>query len=284
LKFSQQFPELTKQEFTQFQVFIEQECSISLDDEKAYLLESRLKGLVAEFECETFGDLFHKAKQNSVPLLRSKIIDAITTNETLWFRDRCPFMVIEEIFLPEMVRQLAQGKPKVRIWSAACSTGQEPYSIAMVINAFCNRLGQEGVTPDRFEIMATDISSEAVSTGKLGAYDRLSMSRGMSDEYKARYFKQTQNYWIIDAGLKKMVEFKEYNLQQEFGNMGTFDAIFCRNVAIYFAQEFKEKLFERLKGVLRPGGLFFLGSSETLTYYSSNFQVMDHKNCTYYIA
>ncbi|MCZ6556817.1 MAG: protein-glutamate O-methyltransferase CheR [SAR324 cluster bacterium] len=284
MNFTQQFPELSKQEFEQFQVFIEQECSISLDDEKAYLLESRLKGLVAEFDCVTFGDLFHKAKRNSVPLLRSKIIDAITTNETLWFRDRGPFTVIEEVFLPEMVRLLAQGRPKVRIWSAACSTGQEPYSIAMVINAFCNRLGQEGVTPDRFEILATDISSEAVSTGKLGAYDRLSMSRGMSDEYKARYFKQAQKYWIIDAGLKKMVEFKEYNLQQEFGSMGTFDAIFCRNVAIYFAQEFKEKLFERLKGVLRPRGLFFLGSSETLTYYANNFQAMEHKNCTYYVA
>lgn len=284
MKFTQQYPELTSQEFELFRIYIEQECSISLDDEKAYLLESRLKGLVVEYDCTSFGDLYQKAKQNNVPLLRSKIIDAITTNETLWFRDNCPYKVMEEVFMPEMARQLAQGKPTVRIWSAACSTGQEPYSIAIVINEFCNRAGIEGVTPERFEILATDISSEAVSTGKLGAYDKLTMHRGMSESYQIRYFKQTQGLWIINAGLKKMVEFKEFNLQQVFDAFGTFDMIFCRNVAIYFTQEFKQQLFKRMKGILRSGGLFFLGSSETLTYYASEFQVKEHGNCTYYVA
>ena len=275
---------LTRQEFELFQVYIEQECGISLDDEKTYLLESRLKGLVDEYECANFGDLHQKAKYDRVPLLRSKIIDAITTNETLWFRDNCPYKVLDEVFLPEMVCQLSINKPKIRIWSAACSTGQEPYSIAMVINEFCNRKGHDVIQPSQFEILATDISSEAVSTGKLGAYDKLAMTRGMPDSLKIKYFKQVQNYWVVDAELKKMIEFKEYNLQQDFGGMGTFDAIFCRNVAIYFAQEFKQQLFERLRAGLRPGGMFFLGSSETLAYYKSTFQVQEYGNCTYYTA
>lgn len=273
---------LTRQEFGLFQVYIEKECGISLDDEKTYLLESRLKGLVEEYNCGSFGDLYQKANNNSVPLLRSKIIDAITTNETLWFRDNGPFKVLDEVFLPEMVRQLSMGKPKIRIWSAACSTGQEPYSIAMVINEFCNRKGHDVIKPSQFEILATDISSEAVSTGKLGAYDKLAMTRGMSDSLKIKYFKQVQNYWVVDAELKKLIEFKEYNLQQDFGVLGTFDAIFCRNVAIYFAKEFKQQLFERMRQGLRPGGMFFLGSSETLTYYSSTFQVQEFQTCTYY--
>ena len=267
-----------------FRVYIEKECSISLDDEKAYLLESRLKGLVEEHQCSNFGELYQKAVNNSIPLLHSKIIDAITTNETLWFRDNCPFKVLDEVFLPEMLRQLSMGKTKIRIWSAACSTGQEPYSISMVINEFCNRKGHDVISPSQFEILATDISSEAVSTGKLGAYDKLAMTRGMPDSLKLKYFKQVQNYWVIDAGLKKLVEFKEYNLQNDFGSLGSFDAIFCRNVAIYFSQDFKQKLFERLRAGLRPGGLFFLGSSETLTYYDSGFQSKEYQNCTYYSA
>lgn len=275
---------LTRDEFNLFRVFIEEECGISLDDEKTYLLESRLKGLVEEYQCSSFGDLYHKAKTNSVPLLRSKIIDAITTNETLWFRDSCPYKVLDEVILPEMLKQISAGKPKVRIWSAACSTGQEPYSMAMVISEFCNRKGHDLINPSQFEILATDISSEAVSTGKLGAYDKTAMARGMPDSLKFKYFKQVQNYWVIDAGLKKMIEFKEYNLQKDFGGLGTFDVIFCRNVAIYFSSEFKQKLFERLRAGLRPGGLFFLGSSETLTYYDSGFKTEEYQNCTYYVA
>lgn len=273
---------LTRQEFDLFRAYIEQESSISLDDEKTYLLESRLKRLVAEYDCGSYGDLYNKVKYDSVPLLKSKIIDAITTNETLWFRDRCPFTILDEVFLPDMAQQLSKGKPKVRIWSAACSTGQEPYSIAMVINEFCMRKGHDVVNPSQFEILATDISGEAVATGRLGAYDRLAMTRGMPERFSLKYFKQVQNYWVINADLKKMVEFKEHNLQQDFSSLGTFDMILCRNVAIYFTQQFKQQLFERLRDGLRPAGMFFLGSSETLTYYSSRFQVQEYNNCTYY--
>ncbi|MCH8074199.1 MAG: protein-glutamate O-methyltransferase CheR [SAR324 cluster bacterium] len=276
--------EITNQEFNLFRVYIEEVSGISLEEEKTYLIESRLKGLLDEFGCHNYGDLYRKAKENASPLLRNKIVDAITTNETLWFRDKGPYVVFEQMFLPEMVRQIAAGKSKVRIWSAACSTGQEPYSLAMGISEFLLWHGNGVADHSHFEIFATDISSQALSVGELGAYDQLSMGRGLSDAYKMKYFKQTGRFSIIDSKIKKMVEFKEFNLLNDFGALGTFDAIFCRNVAIYFSHDVKVQLFEKLRNILRPGGIFIVGTSETLSYYSKGFKGMEFNNYPYYVS
>lgn len=276
--------EITSQEFNLFRVYIEELSGISLEEEKSYLIESRLKGLLEEFHCNNYGDLYRKAKENASPLLRNKIVDAITTNETLWFRDKGPYVVFEQMFLPEMVRQIAAGKPKVRIWSAACSTGQEPYSLAMGISEYLLWHGKGTAEASNFEIVATDISSQALSVGKLGAYDELSIGRGLSDAHKMKYFKQNGRFWIIDSKIKKMVDFKEFNLLNDFGAMGTFDAIFCRNVAIYFSHDVKVELFEKLRNTLRPGGIFIVGTSETLSYYSKGFKGMEFNNYPYYVS
>lgn len=271
---------ISKEEFALFQAYIASESGITLDEGKTYLVESRLKGLLDVYDCANYGDLYQKAKTSSAPLIRSKIIEAMTTNETLWFRDQSPYMIFDEVFLPEMARQLRAGKPKVRVWSAACSTGQEPYSMAMVISEFCRRHGN--LSLDQFEIVATDISAEALSVGKLGAYDSIAMGRGMADTFREKYFKQSGKFWIIDAALKKIIDFKVFNLMDSFSPLGTFDAIFCRNVAIYFSQDFKIELFRKMKRALHPGGMFMLGSSETLAYYSKEFEARSHKNHTYY--
>lgn len=276
--------QITTQEFQLFRIYIEELSGIALEEEKTYLLESRLKGLLSEFDCSSYGDLYRKAKENSAPLLRTKIVDAITTNETLWFRDKGPYIVFDQVFLPEMVRQIAAGKPKVRIWSAACSTGQEPYSLAMSINEYLQWNGNGVANASHFEIMATDISTHALGVGKLGAYDQLSIGRGLSDAYKMKYFKQNGRYWILDSKIKNMVEFKEFNLLNDFGTHGTFDIIFCRNVAIYFSHEVKVQLFEKLRKSLRPGGLFMVGTSETLSYYSKKFLAKEHNNYPYYLS
>ena len=276
--------EITSQEFNLFRVYIEEVSGISLEEEKTYLIESRLKGLLDEFKCNNYGDLYRKAKDNSSPLLRNKIVDAITTNETLWFRDKGPYVVFEQMFLPEMMRQIAEGKPKVRIWSAACSTGQEPYSLAMGISEYLQWHGNGVADLSNFEIVATDISSQALSVGKLGAYDQLAIARGLSDAHKTKYFKQNGRFWIIDSKIKKMVDFKEFNLLNDFAQLGTFDAIFCRNVAIYFSHDVKIKLFEKLRRSLRPGGIFFVGTSETLSYYSKEFKGREFNNFPYYVS
>lgn len=275
---------ITPQEFQLLQAYIQEESGIALDAEKSYLLESRLRRLLAEFECASYGDLYRKARENAHPLLRTRIVDAITTNETLWFRDRMPFTVFSEVVLPALAAELRAGKPKVRIWSAACSTGQEPYSIAITIHEYCRWQGNGQVRPEQFEILATDISSDALAVGKLGAYDGLAMSRGMTDAVRQRYFRESGRFWIIDAELKKQLEFRQFNLLGNFGGLGVFDAIFCRNVAIYFSQPVKQRLFEKMHQALRPGGHFFLGTSESLSYYRTDFKARELNNHTYYEA
>lgn len=274
--------EITAQEFQLFRSFIQEESGITLEEDKTYLLVSRLKGLLDEFKCKSFGDLYRMARENAAPLVKVKVVDAITTNETLWFRDKGPYVVLEQAFLPEMARQIIHGKPKVRIWSAACSSGQEPYSLAMTINEYCQWQGKEEVTPSHFEIVATDISTQALSVGQLGAYDQHSMGRGLSDSFKLKYFKQNGRYWIIDNELKKMIDFKEFNLLHDYGPLGTFDAILCRNVAIYFSHEIKVDLFRKMQKSLRPGGIFIVGTSETLSYYDTGFQSQEINSYPYY--
>lgn len=275
---------ITPQEFQLLQAYIQEESGIALDPEKSYLLESRLRRLLAEFECASYGDLYRKARENRNPLLRTRIVDAITTNETLWFRDSVPFSILSEVFLPAMAEELRAGRPKIRIWSAACSTGQEPYSIAIRIHEFCRWQGNGTIRPEQFEILATDISSDALAVGKLGAYDSLAMSRGMSDAVRQRYFRESGRYWVIDPELKKILDFRQFNLLGDFGALGLFDAIFCRNVAIYFSQPVKQRLFEKMHLALRRGGHFFLGTSESLSYYETPFKSREYNNHTYYEA
>ena len=277
-------PPLTTQEFSLFRQFVEAESGISLGDDKQYLLESRLKGLMADMHCTGYGELYRLIKEDKRGHVRQKLIDAITTNETLWFRDKAPFIILEEFFLPAMVERIRNGKFRVRIWSAACSTGQEPYSLAIVIHNFLQRLGDANITPQQFEIIATDISKEALGVAKMGAYDKFSMERGMDRSNIDRYFKQNQRFWIINPILKKMIDFRQFNLLGEFSELGTFDMVLCRNVAIYFSHETKIKLYDKIRRVLNPQGLFVLGSTESMTFYTQAFVSKEFKSNIYYEA
>jgi chemotaxis protein methyltransferase CheR len=273
---------LSAQEFDTLRVFIESESGIALGGDKQYLMESRLKGLLPEFGCQSYGDLLNAAKANKHPLVRQKIIDAITTNETLWFRDKGPFVVMNDVFLPLAVEKIRRGFPKIRIWSAACSTGQETYSIAMVIHDFVKRLHDPAITTAHFEIVATDISSEALSVAQLGAYDRFSIERGLDAHNRDAYFKQNQSFWIIDPSLKRIVQFKRFNLLENPSQLGPFDCVFLRNVAIYFSTPTKLELIRRIRSILHPQGAFFLGSTESLSFVNHDFQVKEHQKYVYY--
>ena len=275
-------PPLSTQEFDLLRVFIEGESGIALGGDKQYLMESRLKGLLPEFGCHSYGDLFNIAKSNKHPLIRQKIIDAITTNETLWFRDKGPFIVLNDVFLPRAVEKIKRGFPKIRIWSAACSTGQETYSIAMVIHNFVKALHDPLITPAHFEIVATDISGDALSVAQLGAYDRFSIERGLDPAHRDAYFKQNQRFWIIDSALKRIVQFKRFNLLENPSQLGQFDCVFLRNVAIYFSTPTKLELIRRVRAILNPLGLFFLGSTESLSFINHDFQVKEHLKVVYY--
>ncbi|MBF0475279.1 MAG: protein-glutamate O-methyltransferase CheR [Deltaproteobacteria bacterium] len=254
-------------------------------DEKLYLIENNLSQLVVESGCASFRDFYFKAKNDRRSGLRDKIVDAMTNNETLWFRDGVPWVVFEEAILPVMAEWLkTKKKPRMRLWSCACSTGQEPYSVAMIIDRFCKSYQGKGVDKTQFEIIGTDISPTVLFKAISGRYDSLAVSRGLTPEIKQKYFTEDGQSWILNEDIRRMVTFKQFNLQDNFISLGKFNLVFCRNVAIYFSTEFKKQLFAKIANTLKPDGFFMVGSSESLRGYSEDFVSKDHKRGIYYQA
>jgi chemotaxis protein methyltransferase CheR len=263
-------------EFLLITDYIERHCGIRITREKTYLLETRLTALMVENGCENFSRLHSCAVADRTNGLRDKIIDAMTTNETSWFRDSVPFAVLSEVLLGQKIA----GGNRIRIWSAACSTGQEPYSIAMTVREFGRK--NPGLRPAGVEIVATDISPKALYLAKAGRYDAVAMSRGLSDDVKERYFRRCGTVWAIDEAVKGMVTFRRFNLQDSFTGLGRFDIIFCRNVLIYFSDEFKRNVLGRLAALLRPGGYLLTGASESIYSYSNEYKMLWHGKGLFY--
>jgi chemotaxis protein methyltransferase CheR len=276
---------LTKEDFTYLSSMIKQECGIVLEDGKQYLITSRLAGLMREKLMDDFSELCAELRKGSDIRLKEKIVDAMTTNETLWFRDSSPYQTLTEKVLPELLEELISGKRStLRIWSAACSTGQEPYSLAMTIQEVIHNLGSRGrlINPNSIQIIATDISDSALTIAKLCRYNELAMSRGMLPGYKEKYFVQQGAVWQLSPAIKSMITFKKFNLQDSFTSMGRFDIVFLRNVAIYFSSEFKTELYKKLARSATMSGLLFVGSSESIPNYSEDFELKQHGKCYYY--
>lgn len=272
---------ISPQEFSTFRTLLADMCGILVAENKAYLIETRLASLVLESGCASFSEFHQKLKYVADPKIRDQVIDLMTTNETLWFRDSHPFAILKDVLLPEYARQGREnGRTALRIWSTACSTGQEPYSIAMII------LEAMRTSPDlkklRYEILASDISTSALRLAKIGRYDSLAISRGLPPEYRDRYFKQDGRIWTITPEVQQMVTLKKVNLQDSFASRGRFDIILCRNVAIYFSDTFKRDLFNRIPKTLNPEGIFFLGASESLASYCSAFDMRTGATGIYY--
>ena len=265
--------EVTDVQYRRFAAFIEEKCGIVLGVGKQYLVNSRLSSLLTKFKLLTIDDLINKAMEE-VPnnKYQEAVVDAMTTNETLWFRDTYPYLALENIILPELAKR---AKYPVRIWSAACSSGQEPYSIAMVIQ---ESLGKRVlVDPKHTRIIGTDLSPEMLSVCRRGQYDAHAMSRGLSAERKSKFFKPTHhnpNIMQVEHRVKSMVEFRPMNLLGSYALMGRFDVIFCRNVLIYFSNEVKAEILKKLTMCLNPGGYLILGSTETLIGVADKYEMM----------
>lgn len=269
---------ITSDEFDLLRGWIEQECGIALQTNKQYLIESRFANLLVENGCTTFGDFYRKAKSDSGTGFRDKIIDAITTNETLWFRDESPFVALKENVFP----QFGSSQKPCRIWSAACSTGQEPYSIAMIASEYAVANNKKDWLQKSLSILGSDISGSALMLAKNARYNTIAMSRGLASEYQTKYFEQDGQIHKLKDDIKKMVQFQKFNLQMPFCTLGKFDVIFLRNVAIYFSHEFKVELFHKLAGALNPGGYLFIGASETLIGYSDEFDLIEHNRSRFF--
>jgi len=266
------------------QKYIKEQCGIQITLDRAYLIESRLSKLLSELGLRNYFELYRMVcADRVVGEVVEKVIDEITTNETQWFRDKILWEIIENILLPVYIREIrGRNRTKVRIWSAACSTGQEPYSTAMCIDNYLYRNKINDIKLAHFEILATDISQAALQVAKTGKYDSISVQRGMDDTYKLRYLKQLDRTWIIDEKIKKAVQFHQFNLLKSFLLLGNFDVILCRYVTIYFFEELKKEVLGKMASALNSGGVLFLGNSEIFSDYKENFLMEEYMGGVYY--
>lgn len=264
--------------------FIEEQSGICLSKEKAYLLESRLAHFMEEYKCKDFSEFYYIIKGGAHKGLKERLIDAMTTNETLWFRDIHPYVILKEKILPSFAKDVKEGKKnKITIWSAACSSGQEPYSLAMTAHNYI--IGQNVLKKDMVSIMATDISETVLKKAQAGVYDSLAMSRGVNPEQLNRYFTQNCNSgsYVVNKDIKDMVKFQKFNLQDNPVVLEPhFDLVFMRYVAIYFSDTFKKSLYSRLARVLSPNGFLVVGSVENLRGLSEDFNMNSHASGIYY--
>ncbi|MBF0142473.1 MAG: protein-glutamate O-methyltransferase CheR [Magnetococcales bacterium] len=261
---------ITREEFDLIRAFVHEHSGILVNDGKEYLVENRLTVLMVQNGCENFKQLHERLLKDSGPL-RTKVIDAMTTNETLWFRDASFFTALADFVVPELITKAASRK-KIRIWSAACSTGQEPYSIAMLIDHGSKRLGDKAPKLEAFSILATDISPSALFLAASARYSQLAISRGMRTAFLERYFQKNGMVHEVVPMIRGIVEFKPFNLKDDFAPHGKFDLILCRNVMIYFSNELKADIYRKLHGSLNPGGLLAIGASESPRGYTTLFE------------
>jgi chemotaxis protein methyltransferase CheR len=253
-------------------------CSIVLDESKGYLIENRLARLVEEAGCASYTDLMVRARSDPSRALERRIIDAITTNETFFFRDTAPFDLLRHKIIPELIdRRARTGAGNIRIWSAACSTGQELYSIAILLKEV---LGD----PDRFGIrlLGTDVSDDAVARASRGIFSPVEMSRGLGETQRTRYFAPVEGGWKICDELRGLASFKKLNLMADFSALGRFDVIFCRNVAIYFSERDRISLFGRIERALEPEGYLVIGAMESLNGICPQFASKRHLRSVFY--
>jgi len=242
--------------------YIQEICGIHLDDSKGYLLETRLGGLLSETGAANFSELFYKAKADATTKLRGRIIEAITTNETSFFRDTAPFDLLRNKLIPELIDRRGRngGRIALRIWSAACSTGQEAYSTGMVLKELLPDTGRYDI-----RILGTDISHKVVAQASYGEYSRAELERGLPMEMINRHFIHAGERWRIRDEIRAMATFRPMNLLEPFSFPSPFDIVFCRNVAIYFTEADKIRLFRNLAKFLARDGHLIIGATESLS-------------------
>lgn len=254
-------------------------CGLVLDETKGYLIESRLSRMAATAGCATYRELAEKSRRPGHQALQHEIIDAITTQETLFFRDSSPFDALQFKVLPDLIDHFNRnGLPKrLRLWSAAASTGQEAYSLAMTLRETLPDIRAWNIT-----ILGTDISNAAIRQASRGAYAKHEILRGMKPTLLPRYFRETAEGWQVKDELRAMVTFARRNLLEPLADLGSFDVIFCRNVAIYFDAVARRSLFLRLAERLTPAGCLFTGSSECLNDLGPQFTPQHHCRASFY--
>lgn len=256
--------------FEIYRDFLAQKSGLVVTPDKAYLLESRLTPIVRKHELDGLKGLSEKISGFSPDrAIAKEVIEAMTTNETSFFRDQRPFDRLKDIVLPKMIETKAATR-KIRIWCAAASSGQEPYSIAIMLKEQQALLNGWNV-----EIIATDIDDQILSQAQNAVYSQFEVQRGMPITLLVKYFTQEGDKWHLKDEIKNMVTFKNFNLLDQFMSLnGPFDIIFCRNVLIYFNEETKRQIFDKMHSVFNKDGYLFLGGAETIMGITDKFVTM----------
>lgn len=236
---------------------LHKESGLVLDSSKTYLIEARLEPIVCEAGLSSIDALCLYLKQQPRSPLLQKVVDAMATNETSFFRDRVPFDIVGNVLLPDLLKA-NQKRRRIRIWSAACATGQEPYSLAMLL---CNI--EPMLAGWDAGILATDLVERVLERARNGVYSQYEIQRGLPAQYMTRFFDQIESEWKVRPELKRWIQFKRLNLLTDFSSFGPFDIIFCRNLLIYFDSALKKKVLEGMAASLTPNGALFLGGGET---------------------
>jgi chemotaxis protein methyltransferase CheR len=248
---------VTPPDYEYLRKLLRDHSGLDLSADKQYLIESRLLPLARKASLAGITELVQKMKSGSASLI-TQVVEAMTTNETFFFRDKVPFDHFRDSIMPEILQARA-GSKNIRIWCAAGSTGQEPYSLAMCLKEMSSALAGW-----RVEILATDLSQEVLEKSKAGIYSQFEVQRGLPIQMLVKYFKQTGEFWQVNADIRAMVQHRQLNLLHDFSQLGVFDVIFCRNVLIYFDQDTKINIFNRLVKVMEPDGFLVLGAAETV--------------------
>jgi len=269
--------EFDQHHYVSFSYFLERACGIVLGDNKQYLVRSRLTPLIKQFSCATINvyiDSIIKGNRQH----QAAAIEAMTTNETLWFRDDYPFKLLEN---PILSKFYSKAKP-LRIWSAACSSGQEAYSIAMTILNFKKQ--QSNSFRAGIEIVGTDISEQMLQRCRSAEYDQLAISRGLPMQYKADFFEAADGGKLrLKSQVKALTHFKSINLLDSYSSLGKFEIIFCRNVLIYFSNDVKKQILQKIAACLQNDGILFLGASESISGLTEKFTMVRCNPGLYYL-
>ena len=253
---------------------LKERSGLDLSSDKQYLVESRLIPLARRAGLSGIPDLVAKLRGGGPDPLTSEVVEAMTTNETFFFRDKIPFEHLKEAVLPALAQARA-ARRSLRIWCAASSTGQEPYSIAMCIREFAALAGW------RIEIVATDLSQAVLEKARAGLFSQFEVQRGLPIQHLMKYFTQVGEVWQLNADIRAMVQFRQLNLLQDFSHLGTFDVIFCRNVLIYFDQDTKAVIFERMAKGLEADGTLLLGAAESVVGITDAFRPVTERRGLY---
>jgi chemotaxis protein methyltransferase CheR len=255
---------VTPADYEYLRKILKDRSGLILSADKRYLVESRLIPLARRAAVGGITELVQKMRAGAEPLIVS-VVEAMTTNETFFFRDKVPFDHFSQTMMPALLAARSNRR-QLRIWCAACSTGQEPYSLAMILKEMGAAVGGW-----RFEIIATDLSQEVLEKSKAGIFSQFEVQRGLPIQLLVKYFAQTNELWQISPEIRSMVQFKQLNLLQDFSHLGTFDVIFCRNVLIYFDMEAKVDVLDRLAKLIEPDGFLALGAAETVVGVTNSF-------------